>query len=286
MADTTKTRDPPRPTSSRASPKPFGRPVSASTMPCRCVERISTAMASEAASVARPRQTDTATADPVLVAMPSAVIAPAVWTRVVARMTRSRKNMATKTSIGTKKNTNATDRPLPAPAQVSSANPTSHRTASASAARALSDRTRARHAVNASATPVAAAIGTTWTPCHLGASPTRGTPIVARMNKTRMIDSGLSSSIGAPSANHERTFGNQRFATSASAVSRVLVTSADRAVVVSQPRHEGPLTGRRPRSPPTALAHAGERGSIMLMWFAPSMRRHSAKSPLTVARRA
>ena len=57
----------------------------------------------------------------------------------------------------------------------------------------------------------------------------------------RTTESGLRSSSGAPSANHDRTFGNIRFWTGASAPRRALVTSPVLPeLVASHPRHCGP----------------------------------------------
>ncbi len=57
----------------------------------------------------------------------------------------------------------------------------------------------------------------------------------------RTTESGLSSSSGAPSANHDRTLGNIRFWTGASAPRRVLVTRPGVPdSVASHPRHCGP----------------------------------------------
>src|SRR5580658_4661826 len=71
--------------------------------------------------------------------------------------------------------------------------------------------------------------------------PSTGHNTMASAKRMRRTDRGLSSSRGAPSANHERVFGNIRLCTDASAESRWLVTAAEAPVFEdAQPRHVGP----------------------------------------------
>ena len=72
-------------------------------------------------------------------------------------------------------------------------------------------------------------------------SPTTGQVTTARTRSTRMTDSGLSSSSGASSANHDRVFGNRRLPGCADHGSRPLVTARAPAVPrAAQPRQVGP----------------------------------------------
>ena len=121
------------------------------------------------------------------------------------------------------------------PAAIDTTKPTS------SVDRAESVRTRMSHAMTPSVPPAMIAAATRST---APSSAPSGHVISATSATIRTTDSGLSSSSGAPSANHERTLGNIRLATT-DEPSRLLTTPgahlAHRTRVRSpalQPRHD------------------------------------------------
>ncbi len=89
-------------------------------------------------------------------------------------------------------------------------------------------------------TAVTAPMPTASTSDRGAVSPMTGQVTTARTSSTRKTDSGLSSSSGASSANHDRVFGNRRLPGRADDGSRPLVTARAPAVPrAAQPRQVG-----------------------------------------------